>query len=349
LQRAGADAVSSAGYIACHLARHFRGDARAGHVRCHITVARHQQHRARQKRMKKPKTGPQDPKLLDRIKSLAVQAMFSDDELLEQLVLKGGNAMALVHQISARASVDLDFSLKQDFGENLEHVQARIFKTLSDTFRANGFEVFDFRMVERPKAITADLRDFWGGYGVEFKLATAEMHVEHSSNLEELRKRAINLAQGTKFLIDISRFEYVEDKQDWDFDGTLIYVYSPLMIVCEKLRAICQQMPEYGPVVKRERLGSARPKDFVDIFVLTKALELDLSGEPMRRILTSMFDVKKVPLSLLSLIPNYYEFHLAGFSAVADTVSPDFDLQKFDVYFNYVLELVDRLKPTWDR
>ena len=35
--------------------------------------------------------------LLDRIKILAVQAMFSDDELLEQLVLKGGNAMALVH------------------------------------------------------------------------------------------------------------------------------------------------------------------------------------------------------------------------------------------------------------
>lgn len=34
---------------------------------------------------------------LDRIKILAVQAMFSDDELLEQLVLKGGNAMALVH------------------------------------------------------------------------------------------------------------------------------------------------------------------------------------------------------------------------------------------------------------
>ena len=65
----------------------------------------------------------------------------------------------------------------------------------------------------------------------------------------------------------------MEDKQDWDFDGTLIYVYSPSMIVCEKLRAICQQMPEYGPVIKRERLGSARPKDFVDIFVLTKELD----------------------------------------------------------------------------
>jgi len=175
----------------------------------------------------KPKTEPQDPKLLDRIKNLAIQAMFSDDELLEQLVLKGGNAMALVHQISARASVDLDFSLKQDFGENLEAVQARIFKTLSETFRANGFEVFDFKMVERPKTMTADMRDFWGGYGVEFKLATAEVHAEHSAHLEDLRKRAINLGLGTKFLIDISRFEYVEDKQDWDFDGTLIYVYSP--------------------------------------------------------------------------------------------------------------------------
>lgn len=297
--------------------------------------------------MNKPKTEPQDPKLLDRIKNLAIQAMFSDDELLEQLVLKGGNAMALVHQISARASVDLDFSLKQDFGENLDVVQARILKALSETFRANGFEVFDFKMVEKPKTMTADMRDFWGGYGIEFKLAIAEVHAEHSANLEELRKRAINLGLGTKFLIDISRFEYVEDKQDWDFDGTLIYVYSPLMIVCEKLRAICQQMAEYTPIVKRGYDGSARPKDFVDIFVLTKALELDLTGEQMQRTLISMFEAKKVPLSFLGLIPNYYGFHLAGFPSVADTVSPDFDLKEFDVYFNYVLELVDRLKPVW--
>lgn len=300
-------------------------------------------------KMNKPKTGPQDTKLLDSIKSLAVQAMFSDDELLEQLVLKGGNAMALVHQISARASVDLDFSLKQDFGNNLEDVQARILKTLSETFRANGYEVFDFKMVERPKTMTEDMRDFWGGYGVEFKLATSEVHTKHSADIEMLRKLAINLGQGPKFLIDISRFEYVEDKQDWDFDGTLIYVYSPLMIVCEKLRAICQQMPEYGPVIKRERPGSARPKDFVDIFVLTKALDLDLTGEQMQRVLTAMFEIKKVPLSLLGLIPNYYEFHLAGFPAVADTVSPHFKLERFDFYFNYVIELVDRLKPAWDK
>ncbi|MGF6782470.1 nucleotidyl transferase AbiEii/AbiGii toxin family protein [Paraburkholderia sp. GAS334] len=299
--------------------------------------------------MNKPKASTQEPKLLDKIKSVAIQAMFSDDELLEQLVLKGGNAMALVHQVSARASIDLDFSLKQDFGENIEEVRGRIFRALSETFRANGFEVFDFRMIEKPTDITDDMKDFWGGYGLEFKLATAEVHARHSADIETLRKLAINLGQGTKFLIDISRFEYVYDKQDREFEGTLIYVYSPLMIVCEKLRAICQQMPEYGPVIKRERPGSARPKDFVDIFVLTKALELDMQGEEMHRVLTSMFEIKKVPLSFLGLVGQTYEFHLAGFRAVADTVSPDFKLEEFKGYFDYVLELIDRLKPVWNK
>ncbi|OXH81705.1 hypothetical protein CA830_39850, partial [Burkholderia multivorans] len=48
-------------------------------------------------------------------------------------------------------SVDLDFSLKQDFGENLEAVQARILKTLSDTFRADGFEVFRLQRWSRDR------------------------------------------------------------------------------------------------------------------------------------------------------------------------------------------------------
>jgi len=42
------------------------------------------------------RTPRHDTNLLDRIKLLAIQAMFLDDALLEQLVLKGGNAMALV-------------------------------------------------------------------------------------------------------------------------------------------------------------------------------------------------------------------------------------------------------------
>jgi predicted nucleotidyltransferase component of viral defense system len=298
----------------------------------------------------KPKISSEDSKkLLDRIKIWAVQAMFSDDQLLEQLVLKGGNAMALVHQISARASVDLDFSLRQDFGGDIAKVQERIFNALSETFRSNGYEVFDFKMVEKPTAISDDMKHFWGGYGVEFKLATAAIYADHSKDLETLRRQAINLGQGTKFLIDISRFEYVDGKQLVDFDGYVIYVYSPEMIVCEKLRAICQQMPEYGPIVKRDRTGSARARDFVDIFVLTETLKLDLATEAARKTLIAMFEMKKVPLEFLGKVVHTYEFHLAGFSSVKDTVSPGFNLKDFDHYFKYTLALIDQLKPVWHK
>ena len=252
-----------------------------------------------------------------------------------------------MHQISARASVDLDFSLKQDFSESLEVVQKRIRKTLTDTFRASDFEVFDFKMIEKPKTLSADMQAFWGGYGVEFKLATAAIHTQHSSNTEMLRKLAINLGQGPKFLIDISRFEYVYDKEEVEFEGTVIYVYSPMMIVCEKLRAICQQMEEYAPIVKRGHAGSARPKDFVDIHTLLRALDLDLTSEQMRRTLVSMFEAKKVPLSFLGQVADQYDFHAVGFPSVAATVQPDFDLQEFRFYFDYVTDLIKRLEPFW--
>jgi len=47
----------------------------------------------------------------EKIRRLTITALFSDDVLFEQLVLKGGNAMSLVLGISQRASLDLDFSL----------------------------------------------------------------------------------------------------------------------------------------------------------------------------------------------------------------------------------------------
>lgn len=62
-----------------------------------------------------------------------------------------------------------------------------------------------------------------------------------------------------------------------------------------------------------------------------------------------MFDVKRVPLMFLGLVGKTYEFHLTGFRAVADTVSPGFELEEFKVYFDYVLELIDRLKPVWNK
>lgn len=38
-----------------------------------------------------------DLNFLERIKTLAIVAMFSDDDLMERLVLKGGNALDIVY------------------------------------------------------------------------------------------------------------------------------------------------------------------------------------------------------------------------------------------------------------
>ena len=285
---------------------------------------------------------------LEQIKRIAVTAMFSDDELFDRLVLKGGNALRLIHRLGTRASLDLDFSMQLDWPEDAETFFRRVEKALTSTFRQNGYAVFDVRMEEKPKAISKDMASFWGGYAVEFKLIPLAQFELYASELNELRRHAVSIGQGKKFLIDVSRFEYVVGKREVDFDGYRIFVYSPQMIVCEKLRAICQQTPEYGRVISRDRPGSARARDFVDIHVLMTSLDLDFALEQTQETLSGMFLAKKVPLSLLGKIEAYREFHRTDFPAVLATVDAGAKLEAFDYYFDFVLALVAKLEPLWN-
>jgi predicted nucleotidyltransferase component of viral defense system len=300
--------------------------------------------------MKKEKvTAPQgEVNLLERIKKLAITAMFSDDELFDILVLKGGNAMDLVHRLSSRASIDLDFSMSHDFPDGLNAFRIRVERALVNTFRIDGFEAFDIKMTEKPNQVTADMADFWGGYGVEFKLISSTLYEQYRENIDELRKYALQIGQGKKFLIDISRFEYIEQKKEFEFDGYRIFVYTPEMIVCEKLRAICQQMESYGSVIKRERAGSPRARDFLDIYVLISSLNLNIGSAENFELLKEMFKVKRVPLKLLEEIEIQREFHNTSFQALRATVKAGVQLKEFDFYFDYVLQLVAKLKPLWN-
>lgn len=282
---------------------------------------------------------------LDRIKKLAVMAMFSDDGLLDELVLKGGNAMALIHKLTSRESVDLDFSMKHDFPDGVEAMTARISRALHRTFPPEGFIPFDIKMAEKPANLSPDMAGFWGGYALEFKLVTTEQYVAHKDDLAYLQRSALSIGQGRKFLIDISRFEYVADKQETDLDGFRIYVYSPTMIACEKLRAICQQMEEYAPIVKRSdgRPGSQRARDFLDIHTLVERLFLDLVAPKAIGMTREMFALKHVPLAFLRQIEKYRDFHRQGFPSVQATVAPGFELQPFDFYFDYIVALTARV------
>ena len=284
---------------------------------------------------------------LEQIKRIAVTAMFADNELFETLVLKGGNALSLIHKLGSRSSLDLDFSMQHDLKEDVGQFCERVERTLKKTFLMNGYTVFDVSMDVQPKAISKDLADFWGGYNVAFKLIATPQYEIFKDNLENLRKRAVSIGQKKKFLIDVSRFEYTIGKQEADLDGYRIYVYSPQMIVCEKLRAICQQMPDYGVIVKRDRAGTARARDFIDIHVLVTTLALNLTEQATMEIISGMFQVKKVPLSFLGVIQNYREFHRADYPSVQATVSAGAELQDFDFYFDFVLDLVVKLKPLW--
>ena len=298
---------------------------------------------------KKKISAAQELEQREKFKKLVIIAMFSDDELMERLVLKGGNAIDLIHCASTRASADVDLSIDGDFPSEVRRaLLGKIEKSLKDTFRPEGFQVFDVKLNEQPPELTTDLEDFWGGYGVEFKLIELDRYEDLKGNVETLRKSAVQLGQGPKFSIDISKHEYTSGKIQFELDGFAVFVYTPEMIVCEKLRAICQQMPEYGPVVKRNRPGASRARDFIDIHSLMSARKINLTARQNRELLSQVFAAKRVSLSLLRKVEQYREFHRTSYAAVVDTVKADVTLKGFDFYVNFVLELIKQLEPLGD-
>lgn len=296
-------------------------------------------------RQKKGRVDTHEAERVQQIKRLVVIAMFSNDELMERFVLKGGNAVDLAYQLGWRASVDIDLSMADDFRlEDIGAVRLQIERNLLATFRPAGYEIFDVTMEEQPEKVSSELTMFWGGYVLSFKLIEVAKYAEHSGSLENLRRNAVRIGAKGKFDIDISKFEYCESKIAHDFEGYRIFVYTPEMLVCEKLRAVCQQMREYGSIVHRNRTGSARARDFVDIYQLMENFKLDLATAENCLLLRNIFDAKRVPLALLNQLPEYREFHRPDFAAVKATVKAGVVLKEFDFYFDYVLRVWSRLK-----
>jgi predicted nucleotidyltransferase component of viral defense system len=292
---------------------------------------------------KSPTSLPDDE--LTRIKKLAIVAIVADDELLEQLVLKGGNAMDLIYKVSERSSIDLDFSTAGDIDPKV--VLPRVQRSLETTFKEAGYRAFDIKMAERPGKMPKELAGFWGGYLLEFKLIQVDRAEAVGYDPDEMSRRAIMFGEKARFTIDISRHEYVKEKREADVDGYTVYVYSPEMIVCEKLRAICQQLPDYGQIVQRSSVGKSRGRDFIDIDLLIEKYGIDVTTEHAHHMLREMFAIKKVPLAYLGRVGEMRDLHAAEFETVKATMRPDVTLQPFDYYFERVLEQCRRLVPLW--
>jgi Nucleotidyl transferase AbiEii toxin, Type IV TA system len=278
----------------------------------------------------------------DTIRRIAITAVFSDDYLFEKVVLKGGNALAIVLGISGRTSLDLDFSIENDF-ENPDEAARRLREALERRFAEVGLVVFDFSFSSRPhKARDGAVR--WGGYAVEFKLLDSKRFEEIGDNKQARGREALVIgpAQQRKFSIELSKYEYTKGKLAKELDHYDIFVYAPEMIALEKMRAICQQMPEYV----LNRTPTARARDFFDIHLIIMVTRIDLSSAENRKLAANIFEAKEVPLYLLRSIANQREFHRPDWDSVRASVSQE-GLESFDYYFDFVLKQVDLLKPLW--
>lgn len=276
---------------------------------------------------------------LEEIRKLVIIALFSDDELMEMLVVKGGNALDLIYNVSARTSVDVDVSMSGDFPD-FEDAKKRIFRALRERFDAAGYVVFDEKFDRRPSVVGPKRNPRWGGYQVIFKIIPRALHAQHQHDLDSLRRNASVIGPGhlRNFTIDISKFEYCEPKEEHELDSFTVYAYTLPMIALEKLRAICQQMDEY----QQRSNPRARARDFYDIYTAVTSGNLDLTTAENLELLRNIFEAKEVPLELLLKIETTHSYHIVDWPAVELAVSEP--LQSFDFYFDFVVGLVNQLK-----
>ena len=116
------------------------------------------------------------------------------------------------------------------------------------------------------------------------------------------------------------------------------------MIVFEKLRAICQQMPEYTPNTTK----TARARDFFDIYAVIEHFKIDFTLLDNLSLLKNIFEAKKVNLSLIGQINQYREYHRPDFASVEATAKPSVKLKTFDYYFDYVVDKCKCLQSLWE-
>ncbi len=286
-----------------------------------------------------------DLNFLDKVKKTAIIALISDDELMDRLVLKGGNAINIIYHLSSRASIDLDFSIQDDFKEDeLNIIKVKIKELLKDGFKKEGFILFDYKFQQRPEKLDETVKSFWGGYEIEFKLLAEIEYDKRKDNIDALRRNAIPLGKNlsTRYSIEISKFEFCSSKQRMDLEGYTIYVYTPEMIIIEKLRAICQQVEDYKSIIKTISRKS-RARDFFDIYILSDYSKINLTSEDNLDLLKAIFDSKKVPYHYLKKIKDTKELHRAEYPSLIDTVTYKEGLKDFEFYFEYTVELAEKI------
>lgn len=282
----------------------------------------------------------------DSVRDLVIQSIFSDDDLADILVLKGGNALKLLN-LTTRESQDIDISIEEN--KRLDNEQKKIIESaLRRTFSEEAnLEIISFKFLDKPKVRGKGIPDFWGGYKVEFSLISQEtLNNLTPKQQKNINAHAVNIhGDNKKIQVDFSFDEYTEGKQDFELNDYIIYIYSPLMLIYEKIRASCQQLPEY----KLSKV-KVRARDLYDIYsILTHHKQDKLRDEVYNvdnmPILKKIFAMKQVDLKLMTKICSFRDTLRNDYekNVVAQLSSEEQEAIPFDYIYSFNEQLFNEL------
>ncbi|MEZ6009339.1 MAG: nucleotidyl transferase AbiEii/AbiGii toxin family protein [Planctomycetota bacterium] len=275
-----------------------------------------------------------------------IRAIAEDDYLHRELVLKGGNALDLVHGIGGRASLDLDYSMRGD-AEDQELLSRRILAALGTRLSTHGLRLFDGKFQRRPSTDSEERGPKWGGYTVEFKVIQEHKAKALLDEMNAMRREALSVTghpqAERRFRVELSTYEHCDPIEDVPLEGGYVCrVYTPELIAAEKLRSLCQQMDEY-PMRSHP---TPRARDFYDLHAVITSRGVELSEESMHELIEIVFAAKDVPTSLLGQLRTYRDFHEEDWPSVRDSIPAD-KVPDFDYYFAFVLSEIRKLEPLW--
>lgn len=254
------------------------------------------------------------------------------------LFLKGGSAMRLFDDLTSRLSIDVDFSVDTALDDASSFFNAMKSK-ISKRFHELKYEAIDFKWIRKPKSKSKNKPDWWGGWSFEFKLVS----FVHSDKSIEMKIRNALIPEGansSKIIVEISEHEYCKNGRKKVIDGVTILGYSRELIVLEKIRAICQQHPEY-----KFKLSKNRARDFYDIYELIKNIDDGFAHRCSLHI-EGVFKAKGVPIIFLNSLweEDFIDKQRRGFNQVKDTVRGK--VYDFDFYLENLRFLIKEIRPT---
>lgn len=274
---------------------------------------------------------------IEEVITQTIIAIYSTPSLSKTLFLKGGSALRLFDNLTSRLSIDTDFSVHTDINNESKFFQD-LKSSVSAHFQRKEFDIIDFKWNRKPKKIRAGYPDWWGGWLCEFKLVS----FQHRGKVIETKRRNALIPDGansSKVTMEISKHEYCGKKRTKTIQGVKIFGYSRELLVLEKIRAICQQHPDYA-----YRSSKNRARNFYDIYELTANTD-DSFISRCRSLIEKVFRAKEVPLKILASLweVDFIDEQRRGFDAVKDTVIGE--IHDFDVYVEHLRFFVRDIYP----